>query len=247
MMPVAKGKLKNEKSGCDRLLIFILHNYGFFPNANNTKYYWIASYIFHFLFSFAFCTFALIYAGIYITDKEKSTDSLCSTLTILGFVLKITNYVYYRQQILDFVPKVYELQEFESHEEIEMTQANQRFLAILSYSFLTCGQLTIITGSFKAFREENPEMPMVCWFPVDWQNDSTSFWIVYPYALFCCFLVAQVNITFDCFAAFLMDSIATKFEVISIRLEKLGRDVNNYETELSKLIDLAKHHQHLLA
>ncbi len=245
-MSDTKVSLKNEKSGCDRLLIFILHNYGFFPYANNTKYYWIASYFFHGFFSFLFCTFALIYAGIYITDKEKSTDSLCSTLTILGFVLKISNYVYYRTEILNFVPKVYELQEFESRQEIEITQTRQRFLAKLSYTFLMCGQLTILTGSFKAFREENPEMPMVCWFPVDWQNDSLSFWIVFPYALFCCFLVAQVNITFDCFAAFLMDAIATKLDIVAVRLEKLGTDVKNFENELKKLVDCAKHHQHLL-
>lgn len=109
----------------DRLIIFILHNYGLFPNPENTKYYWILSYIYHFFFSFLFCCGAMIYAILNISDAKKSTDALSTTLVILAFILKMINYHYYRKRILAFVSNLYELQVFESPDEIELSQKNK--------------------------------------------------------------------------------------------------------------------------
>lgn len=233
-----------------RFLIFILNVYGLFPKTHrSTMYYWIywiCSYIFHFFISFAFVIFALIYVIINITDIQKSTDSLCTTLTTLAYLFKIFNYYYYKEQIVNFVPKLYELQEENSPDETYLSNKKQQYVSRLSYSFLFTGHVAIGISCFKPFNEENPEMPLVCWYPLDWQNDSTSFWIVYPYSVICATVIMQVNITLDCFSYFLMDSIATQLDVTGKRLEQLGKNVESNEMEQQKLISCIKHHQHLL-
>lgn len=244
-----EGKDKPQKvtnTFSTRFVLFLLHNYGLFPDENSSQYYWTYSYIFHFFISTIYVICALIYAGINLTDMEKSTDALSSTLTILSFVLKMINYHYYRQQIVDFVPKLYAMRVFESPDEIDVSKVANRFLSQLTLSFYFCGHITIIIGCFKAFREEEPEMPMVSWFPCDWQHDSLSFWIVYPYAVVCCFTIMHVNIGLDCFAAFMMDSIGTQFDITAVRLEKMGTAVITNDDEMQKLTVLAKRHQHLL-
>lgn len=231
-----------------RFLIFILHVYGLFPNKSqkSTNYYWIYSYVFHFFISLVFVFFALTYVVINITDIEKTTDALYTTLTILAYLFKMFNYYYYKEQIVNFIPKLYKLQEVNSPEEMELSNEKQRDVSRLSYSFLFAGHLAIGTSCFKAFSKENPEMPLVCWYPVDWQNDLTSFWIVYPYSVICAFVIMHVNITLDCFSYYLMDTIATQLDVTGKRLEQLGNNVKNNEQEQQKLVNCIKHHQHVL-
>lgn len=90
-------------------------------------------------------------------------------------------------------------------------------------------------------------MPLVCWYPLDWQNDSTSFWIVYPYSVVCAFAIMHVNITLDCFSYYLMDTIATQVVLIGKQLEKFGNDVKSDERKQQRdLIVCVKRHQHVL-
>lgn len=149
---VEKAK-KADKAGkgvsfLSRLIFFILHYYGLYPHSQNTKYYWILSYIYHFFFSFTFCVCALIYAFLNITDQKKSTDAFSSTLTILAFILKMINYHFYRKQIMNFITKLFELQEFDSPAEIQVANEKRRFISGICYLFLACGHLTIFTGCF---------------------------------------------------------------------------------------------------
>lgn len=230
-----------------RFLIFILNAYGLFPKSQKLiKLYWIYSYILHFIISFAFVIFALIYVVINITDIEKTSDALPTTLTIVAYLFKIFNYYHYKEQIVAFVPKLYALQDGNSAEEIQFTKDQQRYISILTYTFLSTGHVAIGTSSFKAFNKVNPEMPLVCWYPVDWEHDATSFWIVFPYSLWCAAAIMQVNITLDCFSYFLMDTIATQLLVVGRRLERLGKNVGNDDEEQQKLIHCIKHHQYLL-
>ncbi len=67
----------------------------------------------------------MIYAILNISDAKKSTDALSTTLVILAFILKMINYHYYRKRILAFVSNLYELQVFESPDEIELSQKNK--------------------------------------------------------------------------------------------------------------------------
>ncbi|XP_037044538.1 odorant receptor 33a-like [Bradysia coprophila] len=231
-----------------RFLIFILNVYGLFPKSNGpAKLYWIYSYVFHFFISLVFVGFALAYIAINISDIEKTTDALYTTLTILAYLFKIFNYYYYKEQIVNFVPKLYKLQDENSPEEVELSNVLERDVSRLSYSFLFAGHLAIGTSCFKAFSKTNPEMPLVCWYPVDWQNDRTSFWIVYPYSVFCAFAIMHINITLDCFSYYLMDTIATHLVIIGRRVEQLGQNVkHDDEIEQQKFIVCVKKHQHLM-
>ncbi len=179
---------------------------------------------------------------INISDIEKTTDAMYTTLTIVAYLFKIFNYYYYKEQIVNFVPKLYALQELNSDEEIVLSNKMEQDVSRLTYSFLFAGHLAIGTSCFKAFSKENPEMPLVCWYPLNWQNDATSFWIVYPYSVVCAFVMMHVNITLDCFSYYLMDTIATQVVIIGRRLERLSNDA----TEQEKLNICIKRHQHVL-
>lgn len=230
-----------------RFLVFILHFYGLFPKSHKSaKFYWLYSYILHFIVSFGFVIFALIYVVINITNIEKTTDSLYTTLTILAYLFKIFNYYYYKDQIINFVPKLYKLQDINSPEENAFSIQKQRDVSLLSYLFLFAGHLAIGTSCLKAFRKDSPEMPLVCWLPLDWENNTTSFWIAYPYSVMCAFIIMHVNITLDCFSYFLMDTVATQLDLIAKRISQIGQRNAKLEIEERKLDVCIKHHQHLL-
>ncbi|KAJ6644401.1 putative odorant receptor 71a, partial [Pseudolycoriella hygida] len=159
---------------------------------------------------------------------------------------KIFNYYYYKEQIVNFVPKLYALDEYNNDEEIEWSRMQERGVSRLSYSFLFAGHLAIGTSCFKAFSKENPEMPLVCWYPLDWQNDTTSFWIVYPYSVFCAFAIMHINITLDCFSYYLMDTVSTQVLIVGRRVDKLGKIAGNEKEDFEKLNVCIKRHQHVM-
>lgn len=230
-----------------RFLIFILHVYGLFPKKHNSlKYYWMYSYIFHFFISLCFVIFATIYIIINITDIEKTTDAMYTTLTILAYLFKMFNYYYYKEEIVNFVAKLYALQEFNNPDEVALSNVKERDVSRLSYAFLFAGHLAIGTSCFKAFSKENPEMPLVCWYPLDWQHDSLSFWILYPYSVICAFVIMHVNITLDCFSYYLMDTVATQLDLTGERILKLCRDDVRDDSDVVKLNVCIKQHQHIL-
>lgn len=230
-----------------RFLIFILNAYGLFPRSHiYEKYYWIYSYIFHFLISCAFVFFALMYIAVNISDINKISDALYTTLTILAYLFKIFNYYHYKEQIVKFVPKLYALRNSNTDDELKSANEMEQDVAKLSYYFLFAGHLAIGTSCFKAFSKTNPEMPLVCWYPLDWQNDPTSFWILYPYSVFCAFAIMHINITLDCFSYYLMDTVATQVTLVGKRLEEFGKHGVSYEEEYKRLNDCVKRHQHLL-
>lgn len=134
-----------------RFLTFILNVYGLFPRSSqkSTKCYWMYSYIFHFFISFVFVGFAIMYVIINISDIEKTTDALYTTLTILAYLFKIVNYYYYKERIVNFVQKLYALREKNSHGEIALANEMEQDVSRLTYSFLFAGHLAIGTACFK--------------------------------------------------------------------------------------------------
>ncbi|KAG4066422.1 hypothetical protein HA402_007058 [Bradysia odoriphaga] len=188
----------------------------------------------------------MAYCVLHITDATKSTDGLGSTLCVMASIVKMINYCYYRKRFVAIIRKLYEMQVFESPDEIAMSQKNTRFIKALSYFFWICGKITIFVSSLKGFRKKNPELALPSWFPWDWEHNTTAFWILWPYALITAHGIADVNIMFDILFSFLMDTIATQFDILGIRLQKLGENVSDYGKELEKLKACVKHHQQLL-
>ncbi|XP_037024149.1 odorant receptor 33a-like [Bradysia coprophila] len=151
-----------------------------------------------------------------------------------------------RKQIVEFVPKLYALQDANRPDETEWSKVKERDVSKLSYTFLSAGHVADTLACFKPFSRTNPEMPLVCWYPLDWENDATSFWIVYPYSVICAFVIMELNITLDCFSYYLMNTLATEVLIIGRRLEELGTNAIGDDIELEKLVACIKRHQHAM-
>lgn len=169
-----------------------------------------------------------------------------TTLTVLAYLFKIVNYYYYKERIVNFVEKLYAIQEVNNPDEIALSNIKERDVSRLTYTFLVAGHLAIGTSCFKAFSKENPEMPLVCWYPLDWKNDAVSFWILYPYSVICAFVLMHVNMALDCFSYYLMDTVATQVDLTGKRIEKLCRNNEKHESDVTKLNDCIQRHQHIL-
>lgn len=106
-----------------------------------------------------------------------------------------------------------------------------------------CGaNCAVLAGIFKTLLASDYDLPIPSWYPLDWKHNRQHYWIVYSYNAVGAFIVANVNVTMDCYAYYIMGMITAQFDMLYQQIERLGTNLDEvgkrvqeevYETTLS--------------
>lgn len=251
-------KLDTNLSG---MILFILHMFGLWHySKSKTSFnsYTFYSYALHFTFSLMYLM-CMVLNFIYIDSIINATDALFPTLTVLAYCLKVVNFHLNAdgmQSIFNDTMKF----ELKNDNEINLTNEKLRSVYRLSVCFIVAAHLTIILAFVRVLFTDPPELPLPCWYPLDWQNISLHYWIVYAYQMIGAFIILNVNATLDLYSIFLMAVIDKQMEILGDRLANItlrydttahttmDPDSNSAEHAriTAELIDCIKVHQNLI-
>lgn len=198
------------------MIVFILHIFGLWQNSKSTtsiKLYKFYSYAIHFIFSLMYLL-CMIFNFISIKSIKNATDALFQTLTVVAYCLKVVNFYCNANGMQKIFEDTMKFQ-FKNDNKIRLTNEKLRSLYKLSVCFIGTAHVTIILAFIRVlFISDPPELPLPCWYPIDWQNISFYYWIAYSYQMIGAFLILNVNATLDLYSIFLMAIICKHMEIL---------------------------------
>ncbi|KAJ6637236.1 Odorant receptor 59a, partial [Pseudolycoriella hygida] len=144
------------------------------------------------------------------------------------------------------------IKSFELHSVAEEEFLNKRlskFTTLLIVQLISC-QVAIVFSCGAPFFAKEPVLPYPAWYPLDWYNDRTSFWIVYFYQLVGILYEANAVVLLELFVIYLMIAVGAHIDILAMRLTKLGEPLEQGndipDSTYSALIDSIKVHNDIL-
>lgn len=189
-----------------------------------------------------------------IDSVNNATDALFPTLTVVAYFLKLLNFNFNADGMQRIYEDITNLR-LENDTEVQSINEELRFLYKISVCFMTIAHVAMILAFVRAlFINDPPELPLPCWYPIDWKNVDLYYWIAYSYQMIGTFLVLNVNATLDLYSIFLMASISKHMEILGNRLANLTiqfdiKTINNptEQTRITeKLIECIKVHKNII-
>lgn len=207
----------------------ILFIFGLWPKATTHTLYFIYSYILHIIISFAYSFFQTVNLLLSLNDANNFIESVYSTLTVLAYLFKLLNYMYYREQIIGCLTKLMKMQQNNrSNENIFRTKV--KYLDKLTIAFYFGANCTVLAAALKTLLSKEPVLPIASWYPLDWRHNRRDFWIVFTHDILGAFIVGQINLAMDSYAYYLMAMITAQFEMLHIHVEALGTNFDEIKT-----------------
>ncbi len=242
-----------------KLIFFILNKFGLWQNSKSTAsfmLYNLYSYAIHLIFSLTYLIF-MVLNFITIDSISNATNALFPTLTVVAYCLKVVNFYFNAngmQKIYDDTMKF----QFINDNEIHLTNEKLRFLYKVSVCFMATAHLTIILAFIRVlFINDPPELPLPCWYPIDWQHVRCYYWIAYAYQMIGAFLILNVNATLDLYSIYVMVIVCKQMEILGNRLANISlcydtrrklinADASEHERIDGELVGCIKVHQNLI-
>lgn len=204
----------------------LLYVFGLWPETNSHSLYYVYSYCLHIFISLAYSFFQTVNLFMSINDVDRFTESVYSTLTVLAYLFKLINFMYYQNHIIGCLSKLIQMQR-NSRSNENIFRAKVAFLNKLTVSFYFVANCTVIAAAFKPLFSKQPVLPIASWYPLDWQHNSRDFLIVFTHDILGAFSVGQINLGMDSYAYYLMAMITAQFEMLHVHIEELGTDFDD--------------------
>lgn len=206
----------------------ILYIFGLWPETTTHPLYYIYSYSLHIFISLAYSLFQTINLVLSINDVDNFIESVYSTLTVLAYIFKLLNYIYYRDHIIECLTKLMKMQQSIRSDE-NIFRAKLKYLDRLTIAFYFGANCTVLAAALKTLLSKSPILPIASWYPLDWRHNSRDFWIVFTHDILGAFIVGQTNLAMDSYAYYLMGMITAQFEMLHIHVKKLGTNFKKIE------------------
>lgn len=207
----------------------ILYIYGLWPKSTSYRIYYVYSYCLHIIVSFAYALTQTINLLISINDDvDRFTESVYSTLTVLAYLFKLINYMYYRDHLNECLTKLKKMQR-NSRSNENIFRAKLKNLSKLTIVFFFGANCTVLAAALKTLLSTTPVLPIASWYPLDWQHNRRDFWIVFTHDILGAFIVGQVNLGMDSYAYYLMAMITAQFQMLHVQIEQLGTNFDEID------------------
>lgn len=171
----------------------LLNIFGLWPGATRQRLYHVYSYNLHIIVSFAYTVFQAINLIKTMDNVTRFTESIYSGVTVIAYLLKLSNFLYYESHLINCLNKLTYMQENHRSNEI-IVREKLATLNKLTTVFFFGAHCTVLAAALKSILSETPILPIESWYPLDWQHNSRDFWIVFVHDLFGAFIVGQVNL-----------------------------------------------------
>ncbi|XP_037035068.1 odorant receptor 94b-like [Bradysia coprophila] len=135
-----------------------------------------------------------------------------------------------------------DIKEFKFINSVEMELYQRRqllFTRILNFQLLMAG-LSVFFSCVSPYFLSEPSLPYPGWYPIDWRNDTTSYFVVFIYQFIGIIFVSHSIILMEAYAMYLMIVAGSHLDILANRLETLGHKmtaIDIFEIKRSFRID----------
>jgi 7tm Odorant receptor len=202
-------------------LIKLLKILGLWLDKSSSKCSIAIAVILHVLFVEIF----MIFGTINLINVQKIVNFFEGVGFISFYFMNCTkslHFVYNKNKIESMMKGVKELIEHESWIEKQNEGKLKRRIKqveAISKTFLTMAVTAIIMSSLIPFFTH--KLPLKMWFPYDYSNNETLFWLTVAYQDIASYWVIPTMITFEIFPIFFMCYLTGIIEELSDRMEKV--------------------------
>lgn len=208
----------------DQRLTSLLHKFGVWPrrakSARSSTVYKYYTYTLQFVFSFGY-TVGLSCAVFESVDFQEATVSIPLSLSCVIICARIANFYVNNASMQARLAEIHRFVLWTREEQLFITRRLKTFnklsLAFTgSIYFCLCTQLIV-----PLFLTEKT-LPLPIWFPLNWRHNKIHFWIVYIYSCMAIFVIGHMVMLLQIFTCYLMFMNTLEFEVLGLRLSRLG-------------------------
>lgn len=154
-------------------------------------------------------------------DMLEATDNLCIGLTLIAEFGKLLNFRFFLQRIQTLLRMNEEFQ-LENDRESEFVDGQMVGFNKLVTFYYCLANVAVSFNSIGVLMTEEVRLLYLAWFPFDWKSNSTAYAWVYTYQVVGVIFIANLGLSLDLFAAYLMHAASIQFDILGIRLQELG-------------------------
>lgn len=200
----------------------------FQPNTMASTLYYIVSYSMHFTLSFCYTGFMVV-GLMFISDVNQITLSICVTFTCVAYVAKILNFYWHNAGMKTCLKRVNDFV-LDNENELQFLQNRMKPFRKLSLFYYIIPNVCGITAYLKPIFATKTELPFLGWYPLDWENNSMDYWIMYVYQVVGILIEINLNVTMELFPSYLMYMVSIQMEILGMRLE--GMSTGTYDIDV---------------
>lgn len=232
------------ESTISKVIVFHFKMLGLWSPDKFSILYFVYSVLLHLIFSLIYVSCMLMNIA-FITDIKETMHSLNMTLTCVALLFKTMNFMWYSRDMKDNLKIV---NDFELQNDDEINLVADRLKSFFKLWLLYYVMINVTGGAayVGALFTTPRQLPFRAWYPVDWRNDENGYWMAYSYQVLGMIMQANLNICIEIFPGFLMYMARVKMEILSLRLERKYKDVEEQRKSVDNLRDSIKLHQHIV-
>lgn len=200
-------------------LILFLKFVGIWPL--NCKYripYIIYGILFQCFFSYTYTAFGITIDG---TNIKMMTEQIFVGLAEVSMCLRMTNFVFHFEEATHFLTIIKSF-ELRNQEECEIYKKRLSIFSQVMTFFVSVTSFAVAFSNAAPLFNSEVRLPYPGWYPIDWENDRTSYWIVYFYQLIGAVFLAHTLVRLENYQIYCMICASAQIEIIALRLSKIG-------------------------
>jgi 7tm Odorant receptor len=215
-----------------KLMFSVFKTLGMCQDGNQTWFYFIFGYLFHFIF-IELCLIGEIIYAINAENLEDLIETMGLTTTYACEMFKCWNFFYKLRHIKKTIEMINLLLEFSADERIKSRDhvKSQVAFGFKVYKiFWLTAWITCVFSSLVPF--VGHKLPYKVWFPFDIKNSEIGFWIASISLIINSFVVSAIDVTLDMLPVIFMTFAIGLINKLSERLENIK--IKNMSKNVSK-------------
>lgn len=198
---------------------------GLWPSEKSSIFYTIFGYVFQSIFFFFYTSFKCLY---FFTTTEMQEIVFCAFVSLTEVALFVKNLnMHFRSHVFQNHLKRIEAFEMENDTEAKLLDGRLKILRKMLFAYIG---LVMVTGAFSysvPFFTDDTSLPYLAWYPVNWQNNSRTYWMVYAYQIIGMVIQSHTLVCMEMYTVYIFVVLSTQYDILSERLKKIGNVKNN--------------------
>ncbi len=201
-------------------LTSLLHKFGVWPKNRNSISYKCYGFTLQFVFSFGY-TVGLSGAVFESADFQEATVSIPLSLSCIIICARIANFYVNNVSMKARLDEIHRFELWNFDEQLFIDRRLKGFNK-LSFAFTVTIYFCLFTQLIVPLFISKATLPLPIWFPLNWRQNKTHFWIVYIYSSLAIIVIGHMVMILQIFTCYLIFMNTLKFEVLGIRFSRLG-------------------------
>lgn len=229
-----------HKISPSRYLTNFFYLVGLWPSENSTIFYTIYNILFQSIFGLIYTTFKCIY--FFKTDNMQDRV-FCAFVSLaeIGLFVKIVNLALRNETVQANLNKIHDFK-LESIDEKNFFMSRMKIFRIMLIAYISLTSLTGVFSYLVPFFADEPILPYLAWYPLDWYHNKTHYWIVYFYQVIGMIIATNMFVFLEMYTVYLFLALSTQIDILNNRLKKIGwnGDGDGFENRNDVLISRRK-------